>query len=320
MAPPGRKPIDPLLKARRAAAIAIQKRNALSDQLKTEVTNPPGLRARKIGKQPVSLPEKLRRQQISANEALIALQELEEKAGNKPMTENSLLKWLSESDYASGVGQPSLGELGYLFKELRRKSHKLSEVMDTPAAIYNERYNNWLVAEGKKGRQPQTRAQRLSELKIQIRDIEDQINQKRMHLSEGENLKIELDQLRIKRRNLSFRINNHLGILSTDQNATHQQYEYLKSSKGRRFRKAAADLDQHIDEVTKQIKERFPAFLKSRPTSRELKRQKDALQTAVALLYENAAPAAKKQALKKLQLQGFDTSELLSKDSSQIIK
>lgn len=303
MARPGRKPIDALTKARRTAAMAIKRRNELHAQIKAERANPPPTQPRKVGKQPVPLLERWKRQKVVAQQTIDALRELEQSAGEKPLSEAALLRWLESNDYSARAGNPGLGKIGALFKEFRRKSDRLNEVIDTPSDEFDRPYNQWLEATGKKGRRPLTRKQCLTILKKEIHNIETQINTLRATLAPGENLKIELDQLRIRRRNLTYHINTHIGIRSTAPNASQQQEEFLKTTKGRRLRQEAAELDTHIEQLTEQIRQDYPDILRPRHPLADVKLERDALLSVIVNLLQHSDPRERERAKRRLKKQ-----------------
>lgn len=330
--PMGRKPVPEIKKARRTAWAAYAAFRKAESDLKRHEASAASKKQKKlpVGKQPKTPREIYEKASEELSNAIEYQHEIESSLGLPHMSESELNIWITEigddgkpNDYFGTGGRPGGGEIASLYKSLRRYQSEYAEADAMPEKWYAERLAEHESREGKKGRRPLSKSERLEILSEKIAGIEADIADHRSKLSELDNLKVDLDIERVDRRNICAEIYARIGIKATDDGAQAMLEEWLSRST-----KIAAEYRARLEPVQARIesleakvqlldKDRRPSQNESARLAREVKKA----QVLAEKIEQKQQQLAEKMAVIKSALGDSDIDKriaLLKQEADQI--
>lgn len=285
--PMGRKLVPEIKKARRTAWVAYSAFRKAESDLKRHEASEASKKPKKlsVGKQPKTPRDIFEKARENLDNAIAYQYELESSLGLPHLSESELNYWITEvgddgkpNDYIGTGGRPGGGEISLMYKTLRRYQSEYAEASALSDRWYAERLAEHEARDGKKGRRPLAKSERLEILSEKIADTESAIADYRARLSELNNLKIDLDIERIDRRNIHAEIYARIGIKATDDGAYAMLEEWLSRNTkiAAEFRERLEPIQARIESLEAKVqlldKDRKPSQNDSARLAREVKK------------------------------------------------
>ena len=262
----GRKPVPEIKRVRRNAWLAWQQYRKSEAACRSWVAAGKPISKKEVGKPSLTPDVDKARAKIALDEARSVQVEVEYESGQKHLGEKGLAKWIQEigddgkpNDYVGGAGRPAIGTVGKLYKEQRRLQAQYDDAQSTP----NEEYIEKIEAHedsGKRGAKPLAKLEHLKRLKDKIQNLQDQIDVGRSEMSEVENLRLDLELVRIKRRNVVSELNKLAKTTATAKNGDRKREAYLNSNvpEAETIKSIMAECDAKIASIEARIHEIEP--------------------------------------------------------------
>jgi hypothetical protein len=206
----GRPGIDPMPRYKKACR-AYTKLWQAHSELKEQGPPPVDIK-RAPGRPPVPYKVLLDRAKTEAQAALQECRDIEAELGLPELTP---AKIRAVKDYAPRRGRPEVGEVGRMLKEMRRLKAKLQDLKKEPAEAYRDKLRAWekisATPGGRPGRTPLPKEERTSRVQSTIDELQESIEAHPDYAEGLPRLRVEWEQKRIERRNLSAYINQQAG-------------------------------------------------------------------------------------------------------------